>query len=39
MEGFKLNISTAIDEHFHHKLEVVWVANVLTHCREVMSVQ
>ena len=39
MEGFKLDVSAAINEHFHHQLEVVRVTDVETHCSEVVTVK
>ena len=39
MEGFKLDVSAAVNEHLHHELEVVRVTDVLTHRREVMPIQ
>lgn len=39
VEGLELNISTGIDEHLHHQLEVVGVVDVQTHRREVVTIQ
>ena len=39
MEGFKLDVPTLFFEHGHHQLEVVRVADVPLHHREVVAVQ
>ena len=39
VECLELNISTGVDEHLHHQLEVVRVVDVQTHRREVVTIQ
>lgn len=39
MESLKLNVSALISQHVHHEFEVLWVADVLCHYSEVVSVQ
>ena len=39
VEGLKLYVPTPVNEHLHHKLQVVRVTDVETHRREVMTVE
>ena len=39
VKGLKLNVPAAIDEHLHHELEVLRVADVAAHGGEVVTIQ
>lgn len=39
MEGLKLDVGTLVSQQIHHQLEILGLADVARHHREVMSVQ
>lgn len=39
VEGLELDVGTLVSEHIHHQLEVLRLADVACHHREVVSVQ
>ena len=39
MESLKLDVLGLVFQHVHHQLEVVWIADVFGHHREIVSVQ
>lgn len=39
MEGLKLDVGTLVSEEIHHELQVLRLADVAGHHREVVSVQ
>lgn len=39
VKGLELNVPAAVDEHLHHELEVLRVADVAAHGSEVVTIQ
>lgn len=38
MEGFKLDVGTFVSEEIHHELQILRLADVAGHHREIVSV-
>ena len=39
VESFKLYISRGVPEHHHHQLQVLGIADVASHCREIVPIK
>ena len=39
MKSLKLYVPAGVPQEVHHQFEVLWVANVLGHCGEVVPVE